>query len=325
MAALRSFWLTLALLWLASVACAQGASGAAAPVLSAARVVIVSSDGALAYLEAARALTERLERSGVLPSDIATVLAADLPRRLANSALVPPQIYVALGSEATTALAAGSVRAPVLSALLPGSSFERILRSSGRSQSSRFTAIYLDQPLGRQLSLVRLALPQARRVGVLLGPDSANKAAALRALAAAHGLGLHEALVKAADDLPEAVLHMLADCEVFLALADPLVFNRSSIQNILLSSFRARIPMLAFSPAYVRAGSVLALYTTPQQTGSQAADLVLGVLQGKPLPAQGIEPNDFEVGVNPQVAQALGLAPDASALRQALRRQERLP
>jgi len=40
----------------------------------------------------------------------------------------------------------------------------------------------------------------------------------------------------------------------------------------------ANVPLVAFSPAYVRAGALLALYTTPTQAGSQAAHWALEVL-----------------------------------------------
>lgn len=51
-------------------------------------------------------------------------------------------------------LAGAKLSAPVLSALIPRISFERILRDSGRTASSQLTALYLDQPLNRQLALI---------------------------------------------------------------------------------------------------------------------------------------------------------------------------
>ena len=118
---------------------------------------------------------------------------------------------------------------------------------------------------------------------------------------------------------------VLSGSDVFLALADPLVFNSNSIQNILLTTFRAQVPVVAFSPAYVRAGALLALHATPEQAGRQAAGLVLEALRGLPLPERPVESNDFEVSVNEHVARVFGLQLDAKALRLALRRAEHLP
>lgn len=294
------------------------------PNLSA-RVVIVCSDATTAaYTQAADALTDSLVRQGVARADISRALVPDMAALLQSDSSPRASIYVALGGEATQLLVSRNVRVPVLSALIPRRSFERILRSSGKLVSNQLGAIQLDQPLARQLALIRLALPQEKRVGVLWGPESSDKAAALRILASANALELREATVSLADELPSALAQLISGSDVLLALADPSVFNSNTIQNILMSSFHARIPLVAFSPAYVRAGAVMAVYTTPVQAGNQAADVVMGVLRGKPLPDHVLDPDDFDVGVNVHVARVLDLTPDAQALRLALRRLERL-
>lgn len=286
------------------------------------RVVIVSSDSSAAYMEAVQALIGELGRGGVPPGDIQLL---SVPEWSAQPALAEPaRIYVALGTQAAAALAASPRSAPVLAALIPRSSFERVMRSSARTASRDFSAIYLDQPLSRQLAIIRLALPQAKRLGVLWGPASWPNAPALRALAAANGLSVEESGLEGNFNVFPDLQQVLNGSDVLLALADPLVFNSSSIQNILLTTFRAGVPMVAFSPAYVRAGALLALYATPGQVGRQAAALVQAALHGQPLPEQPVETNDFEVSVNAHVARALNLSLDGKALRLALRRLERL-
>ncbi len=289
-----------------------------------ARVVIVNSGSTAAYSDAAQSLIAQLERDGVSLYDIWQMDVPDLTAQQAAGKFPRPRVLVALGTEACAALAAAPGDAPGLCALIPRSSFERLLRTSGRKASAQFTAIYLDQPLKRQLALIRLALPQAQRVGILWGPDSGMRAPQLRQLAGANSLSLVEASVDASTGI-FAALKPVLDSDVLLALPDPLVYNSNSIQNILLSALRAKVPMVAFSPAYVRAGALLSLHTTPAQAGSQAATLVNDVLHDKPLPGVTVESNDFEVAVNAPVARALNLSLDAQALRLELRQLERLP
>lgn len=81
-------------------------------------------------------------------------------------------------------LAGAKLSAPVLSALIPVSVLSGFCETSGRTASSQLTALYLDQPLNRQLALIRLAwLSQAP--WVLWGWESLAKAPAVHALAAA--------------------------------------------------------------------------------------------------------------------------------------------
>ncbi len=306
--------LALVALWLVS-------AGAQAEL----RVLIVSSDSSAAYADAAKALTDSLELAGVMRADIRTMSVTDWAAASAKATALNPQAFVALGTEAAASLARDRLRFPVLSALLPRSSFERVLRESGRKASAQFNALYLDQPLQRQVALIRLALPQFKRLGILWGPDSWGKAPVLRPLANANGLVLQEARVDGNGPLFLAMQSVLENSDVMLALADPTVFNSSSIQNILLTTIRYKVPLVAFSPAYVRAGAVLALYSTPAQVGAQAAQWTLGVLANRTLPELALEPFDFEISANEQVARVLGLSFDVKTLRLALRRLEQLP
>lgn len=293
----------------------------AAPTVQAVTVVIVSSERSPAYVQAAETLVRELERTGWSRHDMLQLTAAEL----AGAGVLTPKLFVALGVQAANALALAPLNTPVLCALLPRNSFERVLRSSGRRASSQFSALYLDQPLSRQLGLIQLALPEARRMGVLWGPDSKTQAPTLRALAQARGLSLLEADVGRGELLFPGLKAALEGADVLLALADPQVFNSSSIQNILLTSFRAGVPLVAFSPAYVRAGALLALHVTPEQIGQQAALIAGGVLQGKALSATPLYSQDFSVDVNEHVARSLGLRLDAVALRTLLRQREAAP
>ena len=144
-------------LWLVILA---GALAQAAPT-----VVIVSSERSAAYVEAAETLVSELERGGLSRYDMLQLTALEF----SATGPLTPILFVALGAEAAQVLAKAEPHAPVLYTLLPRSSFERVLRDSGRKPSSQFSALYLDQPLSRQLELIRVALPAVRRIGVLWG------------------------------------------------------------------------------------------------------------------------------------------------------------
>lgn len=298
------------LVWLLGVSTAMAAS-----------VLVVSSERTAAYGEAAESLIAELERSGVGRGEVKFVTTSEWSEESDRS----PKLIVTLGFEAAQALVSSEVRTPVLNALLPKSSFQRILRASGRKVSGQLSAIYLDQPLSRQLTLIRLALPSARRVGVLWGTESLTHALSLRSLASSSGFQFVEANIIASEPLFPDLKRVLDDSDVLLALADPTVYNSNTIQNVLLASLRARVPVLAFSPAYVRAGALMALYVTPTQVGEQIASVVRGVLQGKPLPSSPPYAQNFSVAVNEHVARSLGLTLDAQGLSGQLRQREGSP
>lgn len=289
-------------------------------------VWLVSSDNSAGYLEAVNSLLQAMAKSGFPAAEIRQIQASQVQSSLsAADDMSRQRLVVALGVEAAQAVATHGGASTVICALMPRGSFQRVLRATGRRPTSTFTALFLDQPLERQYALIRLTLPKARRLGVLLGPESVARLPALKALAVAYGFRLTSAQVDPVVGTFQALGQVLSESDVLLALPDPAVFNNNSIQNILLSTFRAKVPLVGFSPAYVRAGALMSLHATPAQVGQQTAGLLQLVLNGQTLPEAAVEPDDFEVTVNAQVARALGLELQPLTLRQALKSGRQMP
>lgn len=301
--------------FLACMLCSAGAALAAS-------VVIVTSDRGAVYGEVRDALLAELERNGVARVEVSVLVASELGAAdLTGSER--PRLLITLGADALKQVLAHDLRLPVIAALIPRSGYEHVLSDAARKLPSPVSALYLDQPFARQLELLRLALPGVKRVGLLWGPDSISQQRTLTASLQAQGLEPVHGTVSG-DGLFAGLKAALDDADVLLAVADPQVFNSSTISNILLATYRARIPMVAFSPAYVKAGALMSLHTTPSQIGAQAAAMARTILQGGAFPVSQY-PLDYVVSVNEHVARSLGLAVDGQALAERLRRLEKRP
>jgi ABC-type uncharacterized transport system substrate-binding protein len=121
-----------------------------------------------------------------------------------------------------------------------------------------------------------------------------------------------------------ALKSALDSVDVFFALADPQVFNSTTIGNILLTTYAAQVPVVAFSPAYVKAGALAAIYSSPVQIGGELGAIAAGFIQTGQLPSPRY-PNEFEVMVNASVARSLGVTVDAAAVTERLKRMEKRP
>lgn len=277
-----------------------------------ATIVVVQSDASPAQQEFLDSLKGYLSRSEV-PASLVFVTSQELDK-------VPPgtRLLLPVGARAAEAALALDNALPMLLALQPRNVFERLQARSAR----RLSAVFLDQPPERQLNLLRLALPDYHRVALLLGPESAGRSSGL-----ASGRGLHLISENVANEgeLFPALQKVLADADLLLAVPDGLVYNRQTLPNILLTTYHHKIPVVGFSPAYVRAGAALALYSTPSQMAEQCADSIKAFLAGRPLPSAQY-PRDFSIGINSHVARALGLnLPDETILHNRLRQMEHQP
>jgi putative ABC transport system substrate-binding protein len=228
--------------------------------------------------------------------------------------LVTADLYIAVGMKAADELASRDI--PVLSVLVPKAGYDKLARSASRYSS----AIYLDQPVERQLSLLVYALPKARHVGILYS-ESPPGIANLRHAAAENNLQLQEQIVGQGErSLTDALDEVLGESDVLLVLPDQNVYNSGTIRNILLASYRKQVPLIGISQSYVKAGALCAIYSTPIQIATQAAEIIRQFSDtGKMQPSQ--YPKEFEVSVNKQVARSLDLMiKDADQLRDEIRR-----
>ncbi|MBI1173870.1 MAG: hypothetical protein GC139_01240 [Sideroxydans sp.] len=247
-----------------------------------------------------------------LPGDEVEVVDAD--SRIPHNGLV-----IAVGMRASVA-AANSDAPVVLNLLIPKSGYEELLHNfPKRSGTDGFSAIFLDQPFARQLALISAELPEARRIGVLYDGYSRTRLLELRQAATESGYTLYEQHISDAAPLREGVHQVTRGSEVLLALPDALVYNSSTIRDILLESYRARIPLIGFSPAYVKAGALCAVFTTQEQFANQAAMVIRQFFQTGSLPP-ATYPRQFEVAVNRQVANSLSLkVKDPDSLREEIK------
>ncbi len=266
--------------------------------------------------------TLRTEVDRIHPANIEWLVVA---AKQFESTTPAPRLIVTVGSGAFAAVISaarvGEKSPPVLATLLPRVAFDReIARAPPKLQAS---AVLLDQPPARQAALIRAALPTAKRIGLLLGPESKPMQNPLQAALGTQGLTAH------VEDVTQrsmfaALQDLLDDSDALLALADPAVFNSETVASILTAGYRRKVPLIAFSAAYVKAGALLAIYATPEHVARDGARVVGAVLAGAPLPAPAT-PSEFTIGINRVVARSLGLSLNEDELRRQIRREEGKP
>jgi putative tryptophan/tyrosine transport system substrate-binding protein len=271
----------------------------AAPVIN---VLVAEPTGI--YLETANSLTQALGREGW------KVTVTSPGRNPASGG----DLTVAIGTKALEAALAQPGR-PVLSLLVPQLTYERL--ASGQQQVS---ALYLDQPLTRQLRLLGLALPGMKKAGVPLGPASQGLQVALQNAAKDSGIQVNSAPINQGSDMYAVLIDLAEDSQAFLLLPDPVATQRSTLQNFFLQTYRLKKPVLAYSAPLVQSGALLALYATPAQLGEEAAAWIReSWSKGVFRMGEARYPKRFTIGVNHTVARSLDIAlPSEAALTRQL-------
>jgi ABC-type uncharacterized transport system substrate-binding protein len=227
-------------------------------------------------------------------------------------------LLIPLGTIAAEHIASQSNVGPTLFALIPADTFQRLRECCLGLGDGPVTAIFVGQPVDQQLRLIRALLPDALRVGVLLGPTSGQHTDEIRRSAERIGLEVRIENVVDPETIGLVLRRMAPDIDALLAVPDPLVFNRATIANILLASYRYELPVIGYSEALVRSGATAAVFSDVDQLAEATALTVLDYCENGVLRPPGF-PLDFSVGVNREVLRSLGLqAESEEALKKTL-------
>jgi putative tryptophan/tyrosine transport system substrate-binding protein len=233
------------------------------------------------------------------------------------------QLLIPLGTEAADYVTARAGGRAMLFTLIPRSAYDKLPDCCPDGNKLPMSAVFVEQPLKRKLQLIATMLPGVQRVGVLLGPASEMHAEDLYRIGSALGLEIRVASVKETAEVGPGLGQLLGEVEVLLAIADPVVYNSTTISNILLATYRHHIPLIGYSEALVKAGATAAVFARIEQLAESAAIAALEYCDRQTLPAPGFA-SDFSVRVNRDVLRSLGLPMQSEEiLKQSL--QERGP
>jgi ABC-type uncharacterized transport system substrate-binding protein len=214
------------------------------------------------------------------------------------------ELVIAVGVKALGLASKLSFTTPVLGVFTPLPVYTNLLASSGRTLGS-FSAIVLDQPNARRLLLIKTILPEAKSVGVLMGPTSMQDADNLKEVAEKIDVVINQENVYQESELIPKLSAILESSDALLALPDPFIYSRETAQSILLTSYRYQKPVFGYSQPYVRAGALAGVYSNTKQLAKQAAEIAIKSQQeigGLPPPQA---PKYFSVMINRQVGRSL--------------------
>lgn len=150
--------------------------------------------------------------------------------------------------------------------------------------TQRATGVYLNYLPETQLRQHARLFPALSRVGVLYNrANSGNEIEAARASAKNLGLELVAIAVDSPRELPTALKNLLRQVDVLWALPDPDVLSPQTAREMLLASFRKRIPLIGSSASWTRSGALYSLERDYGAVGTQVGEMAVKILNGTPV------------------------------------------
>lgn len=239
-------------------------------------VMIVQSSSVEAYQKAVSGFDLAFARFTSLPGVASIQPAQTIVLDPAANDAVPvvtrhyqalrPQVVVAIGNGALEAVK--DLKCPIVYLLVANP-------DAIAGQRKNITGIKMTPGPLPQLAHLKAALPAVQKIAILFDPAS-NADFASRAQAAAVSLDLALVTAPASDDL-EAIRQiggLAGQIDAIWLLPEPSLISPALLNAVALLSLEKHIPLIAFAPKYLELGAAMAIFSSPEQLGMQAADLV---------------------------------------------------
>jgi len=216
-------------------------------------------------------------------------------------------LIVAVGSEALRAMLEQESPARIVSTMTLASD------GTAASKAGRVSAaVYLDIPVRTLIAESRKLFPEKTRVGVILNPGRRGDTASQIRSQAPEPVSLEIAECAKADELLPVFLAFRKKVDLVICLPDGSLYNSATARTLIMASLENRLPIIGFSPAFLRSGAAVAVYPDYRGVGQQTADLVRRCLQSGDC-TNWETPRKVDVAVNAKVLRMLGMEYKAAA------------
>ncbi len=232
-------------------------------------------------------------------------LAADLVRRKVDVIVAPAGSAALAAKNATTSIPIVMIFAndPVEMGLVASLS-----RPGGNITGTTFTTS--SEIFGKQLQILKEAIPQVSRVAVLRNPQDpsfARQVGALESAARSLNMRLQQQGARGPEEFDAAFAAMTRDrADALLVIAtSTFLVHRSRLAEL---AVKARLPTMNSFREQVEAGGLMAYAVNMADFVGHAAEYVDRILKGaKPADLPVEQPTRFELVINRKTAKALGI------------------
>jgi len=181
-------------------------------------------------------------------------------------------------------------------------------------------ALYMTQSYCRQIKFIRLLNSHWKTISILSSAKKPIDSKPIRQCADKYDFEIYTVKTTAEENQTNKIRQALKNSDVLLALPDHNIYNSRTVKNILLTSYRYRRPVIAFSKNFVNAGALAAIHSDTEQIAQSASNIVNQYFEAGAHFKKSVNyPDDFDININKQVFRALDLpAPDITSLKKSL-------
>ncbi|NOT10868.1 MAG: ABC transporter substrate-binding protein [Methylococcaceae bacterium] len=222
-----------------------------------------------------------------------------------------PDLIFSLGGESTALVIRNTSTIPIVATM--------ILKKFSAKIGANVTGVYLNYPLNTQFTWLKKFFPKQNKVAIFFNPEE-NEAVIqeAREIAGQEGLNLIAIPVQTPKELPYALDQLRNNIEILLAIPDDVVMSSKTAKEVLLASFRNRVPLVGLSENWVKSGALYSLTWDYDDLGRQCALQTEKLIKGTAVMSVPIEsPRKIAYSINTKIAEHMNMEISAALLQNA--------
>lgn len=192
-----------------------------------------------------------------------------------------------------------------------------------KDRNSNDAILYMTQTYCRQVHFIRQLNRQWKIISILNSLEKPLDSSQIQQCADEHDMKIYIVSTTDKENITDKIKHALHHSDVLLALPDSNIYNSKTVKNILLTSYRYRKPVIAFSKNFVNAGALAAIYSDTENIAMSASKLIEQYLYTA-TPIEPINyPDAFDISINRQVFRALDIPiPDIDTIKMTIQQKK---
>jgi putative ABC transport system substrate-binding protein len=225
---------------------------------------------------------------------------------------IHPQLVIAIGLKATLVARAELPDTPILFCMV-------VHPEEYGLPAANMVGVLNKVSPAAQLEQIATLIPKTHSIGLLYDERKTGAfVAAAHVKAKLLGMTLIAVPVGHQDAIVGALRTLLPKIDLLWIVQDSTVVTEDSLESLLESSLREKVPVFTFSSTLVRRGALGALVIQPSNVGRQTARVAEAMLahRGPSAPAV-LEPELPQLALNLSTAEFIGLATDQTTIRTA--------
>lgn len=241
-------------------------------------------------------------------------LTKDVPVTQINASDITEEILsqhnliISIGYKSAQVMAKQKTKKNVIYTLIPDN---KSLQLNIPCEKTTCYKIFINQPVSRYVQLFKYLFPKGKSLAFATTSENSTKSQLVKEAVKNNSLIFKEIHIHKNNNISRTFINKLNNDDVLLALPNPDIYNANQAKSIILSTYHANVPIIAYSKSFAKAGALISLYSSIDNIAEKTANIVNTIIKDGPLNQKEYYPDDFTIEINSAVARSLNINIDS--------------